>query len=84
LNCNCASFNPYSQLSSNINDQNKSAFIFLENSESPRLPSFLAYQIRTRIGGYHYPRTQLGKSCKDNFCPSNFTCHDGEIFAYCC
>uniref|UniRef100_A0A0K0DFF6 WAP domain-containing protein n=1 Tax=Angiostrongylus cantonensis TaxID=6313 RepID=A0A0K0DFF6_ANGCA len=31
-----------------------------------------------------FPRTQLGKSCKDNFCPSNFTCHDGDIFAYCC
>ncbi|KAK5971521.1 Thyroglobulin type-1 domain and Proteinase inhibitor I2 Kunitz metazoa domain-containing protein [Trichostrongylus colubriformis] len=27
---------------------------------------------------------RFGKSCKDNFCPSGYKCHDGSIFAYCC
>ncbi|VDO41611.1 unnamed protein product [Haemonchus placei] len=27
---------------------------------------------------------RFGKSCKDNFCPSGYKCHDGDIFAYCC
>ncbi|KAK6011393.1 Kunitz/Bovine pancreatic trypsin inhibitor domain protein [Ostertagia ostertagi] len=27
---------------------------------------------------------RFGKSCKDNFCPSGYKCHDADIFAYCC
>ncbi|KAK6058768.1 hypothetical protein COOONC_03655 [Cooperia oncophora] len=28
--------------------------------------------------------TLFGKTCKDNFCPSGYKCHDADIFAYCC
>uniref|UniRef100_A0A7E4V1T0 BPTI/Kunitz inhibitor domain-containing protein n=1 Tax=Panagrellus redivivus TaxID=6233 RepID=A0A7E4V1T0_PANRE len=28
--------------------------------------------------------TLLGKSCDDDFCPSDQTCHQGDIFAHCC
>ncbi|KAI1709622.1 thyroglobulin type-1 repeat domain-containing protein [Ditylenchus destructor] len=26
----------------------------------------------------------IGKKCSDNFCPSNTTCRDQEVFAHCC
>ncbi|CAJ0592015.1 unnamed protein product [Cylicocyclus nassatus] len=31
-----------------------------------------------------WQETRFGKSCKDRFCPTNYTCHDSYIFSYCC
>ncbi|KAK6032103.1 Kunitz/Bovine pancreatic trypsin inhibitor domain protein [Ostertagia ostertagi] len=31
-----------------------------------------------------WKEVRFGKSCKDNFCPKDYKCHDAEIFAYCC
>ncbi|VDK44441.1 unnamed protein product [Cylicostephanus goldi] len=31
-----------------------------------------------------WQETRFGKSCKDRFCPANYTCQDATIFSYCC
>ncbi|KAF1750626.1 hypothetical protein GCK72_017177 [Caenorhabditis remanei] len=35
-------------------------------------------------GKREYSGPLIGKSCSDNFCPSNFTCESNELFAHCC
>jgi hypothetical protein len=32
----------------------------------------------------NWPVMYLGKSCQDDFCPTNMDCIGQEIFAHCC